>query len=44
MRKQTVWVVLVIAALLIGGALTVRSMGGGVISRWVAAHRSNAGH
>jgi hypothetical protein len=44
MRKQTLLVVLAISALIIGGALTLRSRGGGVISRWVAAHQANSGH
>ena len=43
MRKPTVLLVLFIAFVLIAGGIASRGRGG-VISRWIAAHQSNAGH
>jgi hypothetical protein len=44
MKRQTVLLVLVLAALLVAAGLAARSKGGGVIARWINAHQANAGH
>ena len=44
MNRPTVLMVLVVALLLITGGLVSRARGGGMLSRWIAAHQPNAGH
>ena len=44
MSKLTVLLVVALAALRIATGLVTHSRGGGAISRWIAAHRANAGH
>lgn len=42
--KTHVVAVLCIAALLIAAGLYSRSRGGGIITRWIAAHQADGGH
>ena len=43
MKRQTVLVLTVIAVLLISAAVYSRRQGGGVLAKWISAHRANAG-